>query len=233
MTFVISDIHGCYDQYIALLQKINLRSQDTLYVLGDALDRGPAPIKVLQDMMNRSNVFTLLGNHDFVAAVCLKELSEEITNRSLEKLDENMLGVISDWLSDGGATTLKEFRNLSPEDRVDVMDYLGEFSLCEEICVGGKTYILAHAGLGNFSPQKGLEDYSLEDLAFCRTDYSKPLFRDKILVTGHTPTALIPGNPRPGYIYKGNNHIAIDCGCAFGGRLGAICLDTGEEFYVE
>ena len=29
-----------------------------------------------------------------------------------------------------------------------------------------------------------------------------------------------------------NNHIAIDCGCAFGGPLAAIRLDTGEEFYA-
>ena len=116
MIYVVSDIHGCYDQYIALLQKIDLTSQDVLYVLGDVLDRGPAPIKVLQDMMKRSNVFTILGNHDFVAAVCLKELSKQITEESLDSLDKNILGVISDWLSDGGAATLKEFRSLPLED---------------------------------------------------------------------------------------------------------------------
>lgn len=227
MIYVVSDIHGCYDQYIALLQKIDLTSQDVLYVLGDVLDRGPAPIKVLQDMMKRSNVFTILGNHDFVAAVCLKELSKQITEESLDSLDKNILGVISDWLSDGGAATLKEFRSLPLEDRADVMDYLGEFSLSEEINVAGKTYILAHAGLGNFTPDKSLGDYSLEELAFGRTDYTKQLFDDKYLITGHTPTRLIPGNSKPDYIYRINNHIAIDCGCVFGGRLGAICLDTG------
>ena len=119
------------------------------------------------------------------------------------------------------------------ENSEDILDYLNEFELYAEVCAGGKHYILAHAGLGNFSPEKRLEDYSLEELAFSRTDYSKALFQDKILVTGHTPTSLISENPKPGYIYRGNHHIAIDCGCGFGGRLGAICLDTGEEFYVE
>lgn len=33
-------------------------------------------------------------------------------------------------------------------------------------------------------------------------------------------------------IYRGNNHVAIDCGCGFGGKLGCICLETMEEFYV-
>ena len=72
-------------------------------------------------------------------------------------------------------------------------------------------------------------------MLFARTDYSKPLFSgNRYLVTGHTSTIYNEGHPNPGYIYRGNNHIAIDCGAALlGGRLAAICLDTGEEFYVE
>lgn len=36
-----------------------------------------------------------------------------------------------------------------------------------------------------------------------------------------------------GKIYKKHNHIAVDCGAFFkDGRLGCICLDTMEEFYV-
>lgn len=33
-------------------------------------------------------------------------------------------------------------------------------------------------------------------------------------------------------VHKKNNHIAIDCGASFGGKLGCICLDTLEEYYV-
>lgn len=44
----------------------------------------------------------------------------------------------------------------------------------------------------------------------------------------------IMGNPRPGYVYRENHHIAIDCGCnRRNGRLAAVCLDTGREYYVE
>ena len=64
-------------------------------------------------------------------------------------------------------------------------------------------------------------------------DYEIEYFPDVYVVTGHTPTQMIAGNPRPGYIYRKNNHIAIDCGCYRpDGRLAAICLDTGEEYYV-
>ena len=54
---------------------------------------------------------------------------------------------------------------------------------------------------------------------------------DVTFVTGHTPTGLI--DPAyEGRIWQGNGHIAVDCGAAFGGRLGCLCLDTMEEYYV-
>ena len=45
MLYVCSDIHGCYDEYLELLKKIKFRDSDDLYVLGDAVDRGPKPIE--------------------------------------------------------------------------------------------------------------------------------------------------------------------------------------------
>ena len=40
MTYVMSDIHGCYEKYRAMLENIEFAADDTLYVLGDVLDRG-------------------------------------------------------------------------------------------------------------------------------------------------------------------------------------------------
>ena len=75
MIYVISDIHGCYDEYRELLKKINFSADDELFVLGDVVDRGPEPIKVLQDMMMRPNVYPILGNHDYITLKILKKLS--------------------------------------------------------------------------------------------------------------------------------------------------------------
>ena len=92
---------------------------------------------------------------------------------------------------------------------------------------------MVHAGLGNYSPEKDIEDYSLKELIWDRAAYDIQYYPDIYVVTGHTPTQYIAENPYPGFIYKGNNHIAIDCGCSIpGGRLAAICLDTMEEYYV-
>ena len=141
---------------------------------------------------------------------------------------------LNDWLyKNGGEATLKDFLRLSKEEQNAVLSYFEEFSFYEEVTVNGQEYILVHAGLGGFEPDKPLEDYYQDQLIDTRPDYSQKYFEDKIVVSGHTPTQNIDGNPYPGRIYKANNHIAIDCGCCFGGSLAAICLDTGEEFYID
>ena len=233
MTYVVSDIHGEYDQFIELLEKIKLQESDTLYVLGDVLDRGPHPIKVLLKLMEMSNAICLVGNHELMALECLEFLRKEITDMSIAELDEKMIDNLVTWQYNGSKTTIDEFRALDPETQQDVIDFIKEFLIYEELSVNGQAYILVHAGLGNYSPEKDMEDYSLEELVWIRADYGTKYFDDVYVVSGHTPTQRIEGNPKPGYVYRANNHIAIDCGACFpGGRLAAICLDTGEEFYA-
>lgn len=145
-----------------------------------------------------------------------------------------MLDNILTWQQNGSKSTIEKFRALSPEEQQEVIDFIGEFSLYEEITVEDKQYLLVHAGLGNYAKEKDIEDYSVEELLWDRADYDIEYFDDIYTVTGHTPTQTIENNPRPGYIYRANHHIAIDCGAYIpGGRLAAICLETGEEFYAE
>ena len=80
MKFVISDIHGCYDKYIHMLEKIDLRAEDTLYVLGDVLDRGPQGIKIIEDFARRQNVILLCGNHERTAEEMLKLYSDSLSS---------------------------------------------------------------------------------------------------------------------------------------------------------
>ena len=88
-----------------------------------------------------------------------------------------------------------------------------------------------HGGLVEFEEDKDLREYDIHDIIWGRCDYARQYYKDKYLVTGHTPTYNIDENCK-GRIYRQNNHIAIDCGAVFGGTLGCICLDTLEEFYV-
>ena len=75
MNYCISDIHGEYDKYISLLEKIGFCEGDNLYILGDVVDRGPMPVAVLRDMARRKNVYPIVGNHDLMAYVILSALN--------------------------------------------------------------------------------------------------------------------------------------------------------------
>lgn len=235
MRYIISDIHGCYEEYREMLQKIRFSARDELYVLGDVVDRGPEPIKVLQDMMGRSNVSFIFGNHDYMMLRVLRKLAVEVTEDNWKEhlSSEDLLGYMY-WIKDGGGVTSRQFRALSHEKQQDILEYLGEALPYEVLEHHGKRYVLVHGGLENFREDKELHEYRLSELIYCRPDYGRRYFQDKntYVVTGHTPTLLIRSDGKS-EIYQGNGHIAIDCGCVFGERLAAYCVETGECFYVE
>ncbi len=64
--YCIGDIHGCHAQWQAMLRALDFSpSRDTLYVLGDMVNRGPDSADVLRSMMAlEGSVHCLLGNHD-------------------------------------------------------------------------------------------------------------------------------------------------------------------------
>ena len=232
MTYVMSDIHGEYTLLLELLEKLSLGEDDVLYVLGDMLDRGPDPIQVLFALMRLPQAICLVGNHELMALQCLSLLQKEITEETISQLDPMLVERLLIWQGNGSLPTITGFRRLSPPQREDMLDFLQDLTAYEEVEAGGRRYLLVHAGLGGFSPDKPLEDYTIEQLVWERPDYHRDYFPDVYTITGHTPTQLIEGNPRPGYIYRQGRHIAIDCGACFaGGRLAALCLETGEEFY--
>lgn len=229
-TYVVSDIHGKYDKFIEVLDKINLKEEDTLYVLGDILDRGKHPIKVMLKLMEMKNVICIVGNHELMAIRCMDFIIQKITETSTDKFDKYKN--FSIWYRNGAKTTIDEFIKLDSKMKFKIIDYMKNFITYEKLYINNKNFLLVHGGLGDFHPDKKIEEYTLDELVWNRVDYDMKYFDDIYLVTGHTPTMLIESNTKPGYIYKANNHIAIDCGACFhGGRLGAICLDTGEEFY--
>lgn len=235
MIYVFSDPHGQYEKYRAMLEVISFRSTDTLYVLGDMIDRGVDGCKILLDMMGRPNVIPILGNHEFTAAICLPWLMEEVTDQSLESLGKVQIAALSTWIANGGGPTLRELKQLHQEEREELLDYIREMDLYAQVEAGGRSFVLVHAGLAHFSPEKPLEEYELEDFLFCRHNPDQVYYEDRYLVYGHTPTRLLwqqAGELPADSILQQGTQIAIDCGCGFGGKLGCLCLDSLEEFYV-
>ncbi|CRH36460.1 bis(5'-nucleosyl)-tetraphosphatase (symmetrical) ApaH [Pantoea ananatis] len=65
-TYLIGDVHGCYDELRALLNQVNYDpSQDTLWLTGDLVARGPGSLEVLRYVKSLGDsVRLVLGNHD-------------------------------------------------------------------------------------------------------------------------------------------------------------------------
>ena len=229
--YVMSDLHGCYDEYISMIEeKIRLSDGDMLYILGDVMDRGPKPIKILLDAMKRQNVVLLCGNHEVMAIECLRDWGKEITEEAISQIDNDKIEKLENWLENGGQTTISEFNKCNSSEREAVLDYLYNSELFEELEINEKSFLLVHAGLDNFSPERDIYDYNLHELIWARPNFSVPYFEDKIVILGHTPTIELNN----GYIYNKNNLIDIDCGISYsGGRLACLRLEDMKEFYVE
>lgn len=233
MYYAISDIHGEYDKYEKMLELIKFSDDDTLFVLGDVVDRGKEPVAVLKDMMLRPNVYPIMGNHDLLALDILKKLNAEITEENYDtQIDISVMNAMLDWIENGGETTIADFGKLNPVERNDILDYISDFSYYEAVDAADKTFILVHAGLGNFRKDKRLNEYTAQELIMERSDPDIKYFDDDsiYIVSGHTPTLFIKGKAE---IYHSCNNICIDCGaCSENGRLACLCLNTMEEFYT-
>ncbi|MFI8415142.1 bis(5'-nucleosyl)-tetraphosphatase (symmetrical) ApaH [Serratia sp. NPDC078593] len=65
-TYLIGDVHGCFDELKSLLAQVSFDpQQDTLWLTGDLVARGPGSLEVLRYVRSLgSSVRMVLGNHD-------------------------------------------------------------------------------------------------------------------------------------------------------------------------
>ncbi len=230
MHWAVSDVHGCYEQYRKLLEKIHFSPSDTLYFLGDAVDRGPEPMKVVLDLASRENVVPLLGNHDWLAWQVLRRFGETIAQGGLPKGTPEEVAQYYFWRKRGGQTTIDSYRRAAPSQRQIMLEYFARCKLWHQVRVGKTLYWMVHAGLGDYAPERPPASYTPRQLLIQRDDYTSPLSPDFTLLSGHTPTAVIdPGCA--GRIWQGNGRVAIDCGISHGLTLGAYSLENGQCVY--
>ena len=226
MIYAVSDLHGCFEKYNRLLDRLCLSDNDTLYILGDIVDRGDGGIDILKDIIGRKNIVALKGNHDYMAATMLKAFV--IGNDGYRS--KNLIEGLGLWLKDGGQPTLDNFRRLSARDKILIFHFLKSLPVYKKIEVGGRKYFLAHT-VPEKDKMMDFENCDEHDFTIGEPEYEKQYYADTFIVTGHTPTSFID-EAYTGKIWQENNHIAIDCGAVFGNPLGCICLDTMEEIYV-
>lgn len=233
MIYVISDLHGYpLEKFKKLLKKAEFSDDDFLYILGDVIDRnGDGGVEMLCWLMEQSNIQLLLGNHEAMLLAC-KFVFDEITDESIEALNEDKITLLNNYMLNGGDVTLKSLSMLgkkSPETVRDIYDYLADAPLYEAVTAGENDFILVHGGLENFRKDKKLSEYTDEELIWCWPELEDEYFDDIITVFGHTPT-MSYGDENKGKILKTRTWIDIDVGAAYGEEPILLRLDDLMEF---
>lgn len=232
MIYVMSDLHGMADKYKLMLDKLDLQPEDALFVLGDVIDKGEDGIRILADMRYRSNIYPVLGEHEYLAKKLLPVFEDADSKEECESLlTDETKNLYDFWMMSGGEPTLTGFLNLSGEDRESIIDYLGEFEPYEQVEAAGRSYVLVHAGINGFDAGKELDEYDESDFVLKPADLKKVYFKNSFLVSGHVPTGELTGDGKNRVLSK-NHQLRIDCGAYEGGQLAAVCLDTLKVYYV-
>jgi len=199
-TFVIGDIHGCIDKFQCLLGKLPLDwSRDRMIVLGDFIDRGPAPRRVMELLMEMKlehgeRLIVLMGNHE-------RMFLDYLADR-----DANILFPVV-----GGQSTIDDFTE--PDGRLVVPEMHLRFLQSLPVMEVDDRFCFVHAGL---RPKRAIEDQDEHDLLFIRSEFIDSGYDwGRRVIFGHTPFEhpLIQ-----------ENKIGIDTGAVYGGRLTALVL---------
>lgn len=228
---IIGDVHGCYDELVELLQKLNYKIDSvnddgknygfnvshpenrTAVFLGDLVDRGPASpqvLKLVMSMVRNGSALCVPGNHDM-------KLHKKLNGKAVQE-------------KHGLAETLQQLENESEEFKNDVKEFL--YSLVSHYVLDSGKLVVAHAGLKEEMQGRGsgaVRSFCLYGETTGETDeFGLPVrynwaseYRGRAkVVYGHTPV------PNPQWL---NNTIDIDTGCVFGEALTALRYPE-EEF---
>jgi serine/threonine protein phosphatase 1 len=218
--YAIGDVHGCFDELLALERQIIADSADVvgekwIITVGDYIDRGPASAQVLSHLVAAPPAgfkrVSLAGNHeqmllDFLAAPRRNQMWLENGG-----WDSARSYGLSDAVLRGNPGTLAAalVGRMPPRH----LDWLKQ--LPAALALPGFTFV--HAGI---RPGIPLDDQVDEDLLWIR----EPFLDDwspspTIVVHGHTPETEPVRTP---------NRIGIDTAAFATGRLTALRLDNDD-----
>lgn len=241
-TYVISDIHGCCNEFLSMLEKICFSESDNLILAGDYIDRGKQSYEMLKWMEQcPPNVLILRGNHEeeFVSSVDLMQSVDRI-----EKLN-------TDFSSHMDTAALYEYvkyllrQKMLPAVYFDLYSTIGIllgqnhvtlYDLCRwaeaihrmpyhwEAEIAGRNYIVVHAGYTDSLENISRWFDSLEQFFLYAREESLQLGGavHSTIIAGHTPTTV-----RESFAYNAGNVFRyydagkdcvfydIDCGCVF------------------
>jgi hypothetical protein len=202
-TVVVGDVHGCYDELVALVEKVALKTSDRLVCVGDLVVKGEKNREVLDLFISDERFSSVLGNHD--------------------------RAILQHWK--GERNELKPAQKRCSDELLEGRERYAAFleSLPAYIDLG--SHVVVHAGLRPSVPleEQSIEDLTeLRTLGPDRTSREGlPWYEvyegERRALFGHWPT----WPPR-----RGPRAIGLDTGCVYGYSLTAYVVETGESFSV-
>lgn len=261
-TYVMSDIHGCYDEFISMLERIKFSENDSLIIAGDCIDRGKQSYEMLKWIDNcPPNVTLLRGNHEekFSEYIELmldrnKNLGTDLNSNedakalydsveyfigsnNLELLGFDLYGTIGSLLTK---------HNVTLADLCRWSDIFQRMPYFKKMEINGKTCVAVHAGYTEEPEKIGDKFANIEEFYLYAREESYRLggIPHGIIIAGHTPT--IAENKfayRSGFVFSYHDYekdchfYDIDCGCVFrdkncDARLACIRLEDERIFRI-
>jgi serine/threonine protein phosphatase 1 len=230
MTFVVSNLYGRLDKFEKLINKINLKESDTLYILGNIVDYGEQSIELVNDVSTRYNVYSVLGEHDYKAYLLLSEFDRILKEGGAPSISftKEMIA----WSQNGGQATLEAFQKADADSKEGFLDYLSDLPVFEETTLkNGKEFVLTCRGIDNFNKNTDLYDYELDDFMNGYLDIEKTYYNNKTLIVGYLDYEHTPAG-RAGKVTAKNNNIALACDMSENDDVVCVCLETNDEYYV-
>ncbi|XP_072029306.1 bis(5'-nucleosyl)-tetraphosphatase PrpE [asymmetrical]-like [Amphiura filiformis] len=214
--FVIGDVHGCYDELVALLEKAGVRNNPNVIIIfvGDLINKGPKNKEVLR-LVRDIGALSVRGNHDQKSLYQVVKLKEDETYPIRSKYE---------WL------------RLLDDTDIELLSQL-PFT----ISIPSLDAMIVHAGLvpGHPLPEQDPWDMMkmrnvMENI---NSDGSKSYEAIEDLQPGHSWSKMWPG---PEHVYYGHDArrrlnkspyaTGLDSGCVYGGELTGVFLTGSKQF---
>jgi diadenosine tetraphosphatase ApaH/serine/threonine PP2A family protein phosphatase len=203
-TIVVGDIHGCYDELVALLEKAALKVDDRVIAVGDLIVKGEKNREVLDLFIGDERFSAVLGNHD----------------RALRRY----------WRGEGIALkeSQEKVRAELAADEARYSAYIQSLPLMIDL----GSHVVVHAGVRPNVALAGQSVEDLTELRTLGEDRTNrdgvPWYEvydgEPVILFGHWPAPL----PR-----RGKRAIGLDTGCVYGYQLTAYIIETEEFLTVQ
>ena len=257
--WVIGDIHGCFNQFMEVIQSPQIAQDDIVILVGDIIDRGPDSVKMLNWAMDNVNCggkyLMIRGNHEQNIIEDLKSVVEQCERKNKHRVYEGEEPMdykdlpIFDLRCRYDFCEYMEREGLFNIGQVEkYIRWMEKLPFCFRVSLSNKKkFLIAHAWFeGELRPDGSVRQIiSDTDIVWYRdcdfyhnladSDYH-PMEEGEILVHGHTPVPIIRGHyGEPASPIFREHSINIDGGCflskGYGGRLIALCLDDSRTIY--